>query len=464
MRPSDTDRPTTLIHGGTVVLPTGASPCDLAIAGERITAMGWDLSGLGPFQRTIDATGRFILPGLIDAHVHLPWESDGVSSGDDFSSGTKAAICGGVTTIIDFAVPIAGESVFTAVERRIDEAQGSCYTDFSLHAAVTHFDASLPDEIAKVVERGITSFKLYMLYPGLRLNSGEIHQIMRWVKEAGGLIGIHAENGDIIHTLRTLFLNQGHKTPFYHYLSSPALVEADAVNQMLFLNEHVGGRLYFVHVSAGESLALIARAKARGQTVYAETCPHYLALTAEEYKRPDGYLFLVSPSLKSAEDREALWDGVMNGAVDFVSTDHCPFSRAQKEGHKDDFTAVPNGMPGVETRLPILLTEGYWRRHVSLERIVELTSYNPARVFGLFPRKGALQPGSDADLVIVDLDKEWTLRHGDLHMNVDWSPYEGWKCRGFPELVMRRGEILYEGGEWIADSAQGQFIARKIAD
>lgn len=462
MRPSDPDRPTTLIYGGTVVLPTGMFPCDLAIAGERIAAMGRDLSGLGPFQREIDATGRFILPGLIDAHVHMPWESDGVSSGDDFSSGTKAAICGGVTTIIDFAVPTAGESISAVVERRIGEAQEACYADFTLHAAITYFAASLPDEIAQVMKRGITSFKLYMLYPGLRLNSGEIYQIMRWVKEAGGLIGVHAENGDIIDTLRTLFQHQGHKTPIYHYRSSPALVEADAVNQMLFLNEKVAGQLYFVHISARESLTLIVRAKERGQTVYAETCPHYLTLTAEEYNRPDGHLFLVSPSLKSAEDREALWDGVISGGVDFVSTDHCPFSRAQKEAHKDDFTAVPNGMPGVETRLPILLTEGYWRQHVPLERIVELTSYNPARVFGLFPRKGTLQPGSDADLVVLDLEREWTLRHDELHMNVDWSPYEGWKCRGFPELVMRRGEIMYKSGEWIADSAHGQFIARKI--
>ncbi|MCD6142293.1 dihydropyrimidinase [Candidatus Bipolaricaulota bacterium] len=451
-----------LIRGGKIVLSNGIIIADLLVVDEKIAAMGKDLAASFPVDRTIDATGKFIFPGLIDAHVHLPWESDGVSSGDDFSSGTKAAICGGVTTIIDFAVPVAGESITVAVERRIDEAEGACYTDFSLHAAVTYFDASLPEEIARVVERGITSFKLYMLYPGLRLDSGEIYQIMHWVKEAGGLIGVHAENGDIIHTRRALFLNQGHKEPFYHYLSSPAVVEADAVNQILFLNEHVGGRLYFVHVSAGESLALIARAKDRGQTVYAETCPHYLALTAAEYNRPDGYLFLVSPSLKSADDRDALWNGVMNGSVDFISTDHCPFSREQKEVHKDDFTAVPNGMPGVETRLPILLTEGYWHRRVPLERIVALTSYTPARVFGLFPQKGTLQPGSDADLVILDLEKEWTLRHEDLHMNVDWSPYEEWRCRGLPELVMRRGEIMYEDGEWIADSAHGQFIPRKI--
>jgi len=451
-----------LIRGGKIVLSNGIIIADLLVVDEKIAAMGKDLAASFPVDRTIDATGKFIFPGLIDAHVHLPWESDGVSSGDDFSSGTKAAICGGVTTIIDFAVPVAGESITVAVERRIDEAEGACYTDFSLHAAVTYFDASLPEEIARVVERGITSFKLYMLYPGLRLNSGEIYQIMHWVKEAGGLIGVHAENGDIIHTRRALFLNQGHKEPCYHYLSSPAVVEADAVNQILFLNEHVGGRLYFVHVSAGESLALIARAKDRGQTVYAETCPHYLTLTAEEYKRPDGYLFLVSPSLKSTDDCDALWNGVISGAVDFISTDHCPFSREQKKAHKDDFTAVPKGMPGVETRLPILLTEGYWRRHVPLEWIVALTSYNPARVFGLFPRKGTLQPGSDADLVILDLEREWVLRHDKLHMNVDWSPYEGWKCRGFPELVMRRGEIMYERGEWIADSAHGQFITRKI--
>jgi len=451
-----------LIRGGKIVLSNGIIIADLLVVDEKIAAMGKDLAASFPVDRTIDATGKFIFPGLIDAHVHLPWESDGVSSGDDFSSGTKAAICGGVTTIIDFAVPVAGESITVAVERRIDEAEGACYTDFSLHAAVTYFDASLPEEIARVVERGITSFKLYMLYPGLRLDSGEIYQIMHWVKEAGGLIGVHAENGDIIHTRRALFLNQGHKEPFYHYLSSPAVVEADAVNQILFLNEHVGGRLYFVHVSAGESLALIARAKDRGQTVYAETCPHYLTLTAEEYKRPDGYLFLVSPSLKSTDDCDALWNGVISGAVDFISTDHCPFSREQKKAHKDDFTAVPKGIPGVETRLPILLTEGYWRRHVPLERIVALTSYNPARVFGLFPRKGTLQPGSDADLVILDLEREWVLRHDKLHMNVDWSPYEGWKCRGFPELVMRRGEIMYERGEWIADSAHGQFITRKI--
>lgn len=452
-----------LIHNGKIVLHTGIIYGDLLIENEKVIAMGIGLKGLGKVDQVIDATDKLIIPGLIDVHVHMPWKLGDFRSTDDFTSGSRAAVCGGVTTIIDFAIPEKGESLYEAVQRQRKEAEGFCYIDFGFHAVINYFDKLLPENIQKVVREGVPSFKLYMLYPGLQLRDGEIYQIMQWVKQVGGLVGVHAENGDIIDHLINNFVAQGKLDAYYHYLSRPAFVEAEAIQKILFLNKVVDGKLYFVHVSSSISLELINEAKNRGQEVYAETCPHYLLLTAEKYKELDGHLFLVSPSLKTLDDCEALWEGVKNGKVDFISTDHCPFNCAQKGKYKDDFTKVPNGLPGVETRLPLLITEGFWHRHVPLERIVQLTSYNPARIFGLYPRKGTLQVGSDADLVIFDSDTEFVIQSEKLHMNVDWSPYKGYRCRGFPSLVMQRGEILYRQGEWIADRPRGKFIVRRIS-
>ncbi len=453
----------TLICGGKIVFPDGMITADLLVSDEKIAAMGKALATSFSADRTVDATGKFILPGLIDSHVHMPWKSDSFSSGDDFSSGTRAAIWGGVTTIIDFAIPERGEPLSVAVDKRRKEAIESCYTDFAFHAVINRFTSTLAEEIAAVIKAGIPSFKLYMLYPGLALSDGEIYQIMRWVKQAGGLVGIHAENGAIVDTLTALLVARGKTGPAYHYASRPQLVEAEAINRMLFLNRIVGGRMFFVHVSSQDSIALIAQAKHQGQQVYAETCPHYLLLTAEKCAGSEGYLFLVSPSLKNAADVESLWTGCEDGTVDFVSTDHCPFSRTQKAEHKDDFPKIPNGLPGVETRLPLMVTEGYEKRHLSLERIVQLTSYNAARILGLYPQKGTLQVGSDADLVVLNTEKEHVLSYRTLHMNVDWSPYEGHTVRGFPDLVMRRGEILIDRGVWVADESRGMFIPRVLA-
>ncbi|MBU4257755.1 amidohydrolase family protein, partial [Patescibacteria group bacterium] len=274
----------TLIHDGKIVLHTGIILEDLIIEDEKITAIGTDLKSLGTIDQTIDATDKLIFPGLIDVHVHMPWKIGDFRSTDDFTSGSRAAVCGGVTTIIDFAIPEKGESLYEAVQRQRKEAEGSCYIDFGFHAVINYFDKFLPEEIQKVVRGGVPSFKLYMLYPGLQLRDGEIYQIMQWVKQAGGLIGIHAENGDIIDHLINNFVAQGKLDAYYHYLSRPAFVEAEAIQQILFLNQVVDGKLYFVHVSSSISLELINEAKNRGQEVYAETCPHYLLLTAEKYK------------------------------------------------------------------------------------------------------------------------------------------------------------------------------------
>jgi len=453
----------TLIRNGKIVLHTGIFPGDLLIDDERVVAIGVCLKSLGKIDQIIDATDKLIFPGLIDAHVHMPWKIGEFASTDDFTSGTRAAVYGGVTTIIDFAIPEKGESLSEAVQSRRKEAEGFCYTDFGFHVVINHFRESLVEEIEETVKLGIPSFKLYMLYPGLQLRDGEIYQIMQWVKKAGGLIAVHAESNDIIDFLITRFVNQSRLDPYYHYLSRPDFAEAEAIQRLIFLNQIVNGKLYFVHVSSNISLGLINKAKNQGQKVYVETCPQYLLLTSEKYKEPDGYLFLASPSFKTTSDCEALWKGIENGKVDFISTDHCPFSFSQKGKYKDNFIKIPNGLPGVETRLPLLITEGFWHRHIPLERIVQIMSYNPARILGLYPQKGTLQVGSDADLVIFDPDTEFVIQNNKLHMNVDWSPYEGFQCRGLPYLVMRRGEILYRQGEWIADKPRGKFIVRRIS-
>ena len=453
----------TLIHNGKIVLHTGIIPGDLLIEDEKVAAIGVCLQVLGKIDQIVDATDKLIFPGLIDAHVHMPWKIGEFHSTDNFNLGTRAAIYGGVTTIIDFAIPEKGELLSEAVQKRRKEAENFCYTDFGFHVAINHFRESLVEEIKETVKLGVPSFKLYMLYPGLQVRDGEIYQIMQWVKKAGGLIAVHAESHDIINFLITRFVSQSKLNPYYHYLSRPDFAEAAAIQRILFLNQIVNGKLYFVHVSSGLSLELINRAKNQGQKVYAETCPQYLLLTSEKYKEPEGNLFLASPSFKTTSDCEALWEGVENGKVDFVSTDHCPFSCSQKDKYKDDFTKIPNGIPGVETRLPLLITEGFWHRHIPLERIVQMMSYNPARILGLYPQKGTLQVGSDADLVIFDPNKEFVIQNKKLHMNVDWSPYEGFQCRGLPYLVMRRGETLYRQGEWMANKPKGKFIVRRIS-
>jgi len=444
-----------VVKGGTIVNPTGCFNVDILIENGIITGLGKNFTA----DIEIDAKGCLVMPGLVDPHVHMGFKSGEFMSSDDFETGTRAAAYGGVTTIIDFAVPESEESLDTALVRRLQEAEGHCYVDYEIHVAITCVRDSLPIEIQKCIKQGVSTFRLYTVYPGLKLSEGDLYILMSLIKENGGLARIHAENASIIEIKQTDFLKKAAANAYSHYLSRPAFVEEEAISGLLILQRETGCPIYFNHVSTAAALQLIQQAKARGQQVYAEVCPQYLFLTAEVYQRPNGFLYLTSPAFKSEADRVALWKGIELGIVDTIGTDHCPYTKSQKAKYVYDFTRIPNGVPGVETTLPLLFTE-WKKRGWPLEKLVTLISYNPSRIFGLFPRKGLIQPGADADIIIFDPNYEWEIHTNLLHMNVDWNPYEGFKCVGKVKTVLLRGQILIQDEMWKCEDKIGQKVIK----
>jgi len=443
-----------VVKDGIVVNPTGCFKADILIEHGVIIGVGKNYAA----DTEIDARNCLVLPGLVDPHVHMGFKSGEFISSDDFESGTRAAAYGGVTTIIDFAVPEKEESLDTALSRRLQEAAGHCYVDYEIHVAITCVRDSLSAEIQKCLEQGVSVFRLYTVYPELKLDEGDFYIVMSLVKDMGGMVRVHAENASIIEIKQNRFLKEAATDPYSHYLSRPAFVEEETVARLLILQRETGCPIYFNHISTSAALQLIQQAKAKGQRVYAETCPQYLFLTADVYQKPNGFLYLVSPAFKSEEDRKALWRGIELGVVDTIGTDHCPYTKEQKAKYAlYDFTRVPNGIPGIETTLPLLFTE-WQRRGWPLEKLVALVSYNPSRIFGLLPRKGLIQPGADADIVVFDPMHEWEIRANSLHMNVDWNPYEGFKCIGKVKTVLLRGEVIIEEGEWKSKACIGQKV------
>lgn len=442
-----------VITGGKIVNPTGCFDADVLIEGEKIVNVGKHLSG----DIRIDARGCFVLPGLVDPHVHMGFQSGEFVSTDDFETGTRAAAYGGVTTIIDFALPETEETLDEALLRRFKEASGHCYVDYEVHVAIPQLRESLPDEIKRCIKLGVSTFRLYMVYPGLELSDGELYTILRIVKDNGGMVRVHAENSAIIKIKQAEYLSKGTTSAFYHYLSRPEFVEKEAVSRLILIQRETGCPVYFNHISTAEALHHIWQAKGEGQLVFAELCPQYLFFSADVYRRQEGFLYLTSPAFKSEENRLALWDCLERNMVDAIGTDHCPYTVQQKKKYSNNFTMIPNGIPGVETTLPLLYTE-WCKRGWPLEKLVALTSYQPSRIFGLYPKKGIIQPGSDADIVIYDPDEVWEIHADLLHMNVDWNPYEGFMCQGKVKTVLLRGKIIIEDGEWKGISRSGKRV------
>lgn len=443
----------TVIRGGTVVTPVGCFPADVLIEDGVIAGLGRGWSA----DVEVDAGGCLVLPGLVDPHVHMGLRTGEFTTSDDFATGSRAAAFGGVTTIIDFAAPEEDEPLDRALARRLAEAENRCQVDYDVHVAINRAWDSLPQEVQRCIELGARAFRLYTAYPGLRLDDGEIYTVLRLLKGKGALVRVHAENAAAVETMKAEFVREGATTPYHHYLSSPEFVEEEAVARLLLLQRESGCPIYFNHISTGVALRLIQQAKLEGQRAYAEVCPQYLFFTAEVYRREDGALYLASPAFKGERERLELWRGLERGMVDAVGTDHCSFTREQKMRYAGDFTRVPKGVPGVETTLPLLFTE--WRRRGwPLEELVALTSYRPSRIFGLYPRKGAIQPGADADIVVFDPEEEWEIGADALHMNVDWSPYQGFKCTGKVKSVLLRGRVLVEDGRWKGRKPMGQRV------
>lgn len=446
-----------VIANGTLVTSDASTHADLAITNGRITAIGKRLVGL----ETIDASGMLVLPGAIDEHVHLQMPVGEFSSSDDFYTGTVAAAHGGTTTVIDFVEPEPDQCLRDALDARRAEAKDKVVVDYGLHMTLSRADDDTLAEIPATIVAGSASFKLYMAYEGLRLDDAGLLRALAALRVHGGRALVHAENHHAIAYLTRLALAEGRTGPENHPLTRPAIMEAEAIQRLLSLAAVTGTPLVLAHLSCAAGLEAVRAARARQQTVWVETCPQYLLLDQAEYQRPgfEAAKFVMAPPPRTEADRQALWAGLASGEVDTVATDHCPFFyETQKTRGRDDFSRIPGGAPGIETRLALLYSYGVRTGRLTPERWVEVCCTGPARRFGLDPQKGTLAIGADADVVIFDPRRRVTLGHEMLHQNVDYAPYEGWEVQGYPTTVLSRGEIIVHDGQFLASAGRGNFL------
>lgn len=462
--------PDSVIRGARVVTPQAVDIADIAIAGGRILAIGPDLATQG--AQVIEASGLIALPGGIDSHVHIAQPSGpGIEMADDFDSATRAAAFGGNTTILPFCLPEGDTPLRQAVADYHALARGSCHVDVSFHLIVARTDPqTLGQDLPALIEAGHTSFKVFMTYDGLRLSDRQILDVMEIARTHGALVMVHAENEDAIEFLRNRAERAGHTAPVHHARTRPVPVEREATHRALTLAQIAGVPLTIVHVSNGETLDEITRARARGQIVHAETCPQYLTLTAQDLERAgsdgfEGAKFVCSPPPRDLAAQAALWAGLEQGQFDLWSSDHAPFRFADPRGKdapgaRASFRNIPNGIPGIETRLPILFSEGVVKGRISLSRFADLTAGNAARIYGLAPRKGALVPGADADIVLWDPGQTRTIRQADLHHGADYTPWEGFDVTGWPVLTLLRGTVIVRDGALVAP-AGGRHLDRQ---
>ncbi|MBI1745252.1 MAG: dihydropyrimidinase [Acidobacteria bacterium] len=452
-----------LIKNGEIVTASDRYVADLLIENGVISMIGRNITA--PAERLIDAAGKYVIPGGIDAHTHLDMPFGGTTSADDFESGTIAAAFGGTTSVIDFAIQYRGETMPQALENWSRKAEGKAAIDYGFHMIVTELTESGLGDMDAMTRAGVTSFKLFMAYPGVfMVDDATIFKALLRTKENGGLICMHAENGGVIDVLVKQALSQGQRAPKYHALTRPTRAEGEATGRCMALAEMADAPIYIVHLSCSDALEQVKRARETGLRGYAETCPQYLFLSYENYEEPDfaGAKYVMSPPLRERWNQDVLWKGLANGHLQVVSTDHCPFCfKEQKELGRDDFSKIPNGAPGIETRLMLLYNGGVLPGRISLNKFVDLVSTTPAKMFGLFPRKGAICVGADADLVIFNPHAEKTLGLRSLHMRVDYNPYEGTKVKGVPETVLSRGKVIIDNGKFTGRAGAGQFLMRK---
>jgi dihydropyrimidinase len=455
-----------LIRNGRVITAADDYIADIYCENGTITAIGRDLpSHRFQAERTVDASGQYVMPGGIDVHTHLDMPFGGTMSSDDFETGTIAAAFGGTTSLIDFAIQYRGETMRHALDRWMAKASGKAVIDYAFHMIVTELpDAGLADMDTMVRNEGITSFKLFMAYPGVfMVDDTTIFRALKRTGENGGLICMHAENGGVIDVLVQEALRQGHKAPKYHALTRPSRAEGEATGRAIALAEMAGVPIYIVHLSSADALENVRRARDMGLPAYAETCPQYLFLSYDNYEEPGfaGAKYVMSPPLREKWHQDVLWTGLAKNDLQVISTDHCPFCMdEQKELGKDDFSRIPNGAPGIETRLTLVHDGGVRLGRISLNRFVELCSTTPARMFGLFPRKGTIAVGSDADIVIFDPQAEQVLGVKTLHMRVDYNPYEGRRVKGTPSTVISNGQVIVENGVFVGRRGAGRFVKR----
>jgi len=455
----------TLIRNGHIVTASDSYTADILVDGSIVAVIGNDLSGIvGSPDRTIDATGKLVIPGGIDPHTHMDLPFGGTSASDDFETGTRAAAFGGTTTIVDFAVQYHGQSLNQALDAWFAKAEGKACIDYGFHMIVTDLpDQRLP-ELNALINQGISSFKLFMAYPGVFLvDDGTIFKAMTTAGEAGGLICMHAENGVVIDVLVKRALAEGKTAPKYHALTRPTKAEAEGVHRAIAIAEMAHSPVYIVHLSCYDALKEVQAARDLGLPAFAETCPQYLFLDHSYYEQAgfEGAKYVMTPPLRDKSNQEELWKGLRGNDLQVISTDHCPFCfKEQKELGRNDFSKIPNGGPGVENRMSLIYDGGVVQKRINLNRFVELTSTAAAKIFGMFPKKGTIAVGSDADIVVFDPNTEHTISASTHHMRVDYSAYEGRKVRGVTETVLSRGNVIVEKGQFKGAAGNGKFLKR----
>ena len=455
-----------LLKNGMIVNATGRYTADVYAEKDRIKAIGTDLDYAA--NEVVDAKGKYVLPGAIDPHTHISMPFMGTFAQDDYETGTIAAACGGVTCVVDFDLQQKGESLLDALERKKALADGKVAVDYSLHPAVMDPRPEVIEEVKKACqEYGTPSFKIFMVYD-FRVDDATMVKLLEETKKYGGLVQVHAENVYIIQHMNEVLAKEGKLDPYYHAMSRPNIAEEEAIYRASKMVELTDSRIYIVHLSSKEGLWIVKKARDRGVNVFAETCPQYLLLDDERYKEPgfSGAKYVMSPPLRTRESNEALWEGLRGGDLQVVATDHCPFDFNGKKDMfgKDDYKKIPNGAPGIETLLMLLHTEGVVKGRISLEKMVEVLSTGTARMFGLRD-KGEIAVGKDADMVVFDPDRKFTITQPKLHMNVDYTPYEGMEMTGMPDLVYSRGKKVAQWNgeqmEFVGQAGHGRFVKRE---
>jgi len=459
-----------LIRNGRIVTATDDYRADILVEDGRVRMIGRDIP-VGGNVSVHDASGLLVLPGGVDVHTHLDWDFGNSRTVDTFGTGTRAAAFGGTTTLVDFANQTRGQSLRAGLDDWHRRAESAC-VDVAAHMIVLDVTAeALADMQALIKREGVSSFKLFTAYPGvLMVDDAALFKAMRVAGANGGMICVHAENGPVIQVLIEEAVARGQTDAKYHALTRPSLMEGEATHRAIRLAELAHTPLYVVHLSAAEALAAVTEARDRGLPAHAATCPHYLFLTEEAYDRPDfeGAKYVMTPPLRTRAHQEALWRGLRTDDLQVVSTDHCPFCfneqpwgmRSSKQQGRRDFSKIPNGAPGVETRLPLIFDGGVRQHGLSPNRFVELTATTPAKLFGLFPRKGTIAVGSDADLVLFDAEEAWTIRGAEGHSRVDYTLFEGHRVTGRVKKVFLRGQVIVDGAQWLGKEGMGEFVRR----
>lgn len=444
-----------IIKNGTIVSPTATFKADVCVDNGKIVEITADADT--DADKVVDASGKMVLPGAIDAHTHLAMPFGGTISSDDYYAGTRAAACGGTTTVFDFILQDFGETMVDAIKRRDALCAPDAAVDYAFHVAVKDVSNGLIDTIEDAVNYGVSSFKVFMVYD-FGVTDGVFYKVLEKAKSCGAMISVHAENKQLIDVLTERYLSEGKTSAWYHYMSRPEFVEGEADIRAIQLAKSLGSKLYIVHLANKEGVQAVERARNEGYQIYAETCPQYLEFTSEVYKRADGRNFVCSPPMKGEESRLALWEAIKKGLITTIATDHCPFQSYEKDWGKDDFTKIPNGCAGIENMYPYMLSAANEGK-ITFNKAVELCSYNPAKISGC-DAKGAIEVGKDADIVIYDPTKDFTITNDKMHSDCDHTIWEGIKVKGYPEATYSRGKLVFKDGEFLGERGWGKFIKR----